>query len=581
MLRGTCIGFLPDAGCGLIYAENMLDDSDGSHIVFIHFRDIVPEDGWQGLKRKDIVEFVISNAGAKKFGRYRMATGENNGFVSKIQDAPCKGFVQFTSAATHAFEPLLNDGRPFVVTGDIPDGWIPKKAISRGDVIFSGCRWQGKATFSKWKVDGDLVFLGCSFKDSFTLKDACVAGNVHMEGCDFSGNGGASFRGLQAQALYLDFGVKGPCDMVWLNEIHIQQNINIGGAFAGGIQVFDIQDERVKSETATVNSEKNRACFKHLFIGKEFYRSQNINRTRIEGGLEIDGLHHGEEILMEHVLCGEITLVDIGKHIDFSCKDSRILGNVLIRGRSDIEKSCAPVKRIDFEGSYIEGHVQAKNIQIAEVLSLDDATVERVIRLSDITFSDGGGIKIARLSANRLVMDDFSRLYGQKTESAHWSNPRFLLLKREHEIDPGQAEPPSELVQEYVLLKHLLSQEGQLKLEDEAFYNMRKLGHWKQNMGMFVFNYVFGWGVRLWNILISVAVFILFFVAIYQNLLPDAPLKDVLLLSIQAMFMAFFGEWHPAAIVGDGISWVVTSESVLGVIFVTVFVGAYVRKLLR
>lgn len=91
---------------------------------------------------------------------------------------------------------------------------------------------------------------------------------------------------------------------------------------------------------------------------------------------------------------------------------------------------------------------------------------------------------------------------------------------------------------------------------------------------------MFGWGVRLQNILISSVVLMIVYAYLYHQVFAMVSV-DALQLSLQAMFMAFFGEIEPKVMAGSSLSWWVLSESVLGIIFVTVFVGAYVRKLLR
>jgi len=583
--KGTCIGFLPDAGCGLIYGDEAVD---GSHIVFVHFRDIEPKNGWQGLESRDRVEYVLDDILGDKFHRGHAASGPvisdlENGFVRKIEGDNDLDLQIFTKVPDEARLPSAD-----------------------GDVIFYGCNWDRKANFSNSKIQGDLVFLGCSFADSFTLKEAKVKGSVHMEGCDFSGAGGASFRGLVAKALYLDFGVKGPRDMVWLNEMCISGNVVIGGEFKGAIQVMRLQDNRVMTQTAMGNEKDQSPCFQSLYIGKEFYKSQNINRSILEGGLDVHGLTHGERIEIENTEMGELKVLSISGDVAVACRKSKVLGSVMIEGGNH----SAAVKGMDFQDSYIEGHLSVKDINMIGVLNLDDATVERVVRLHHVRFQEGGGLKLARLSVNRFVMDDFNGLYGLKKgkKPVRWKNPSFKMLWREKQMQllcqrndarvvaedsntlsqkaqfklRGEVfhDTRVELVQEYVLLKNLLSQEGQLRLEDEAFYNMRKLGHWYQDMGMLLFNYVFGWGVRLQNILLSGAVLMVMYSILYANIFSMRPMGAVQL-SLQSMFMAFFGEIEPKIFAGSSLSWLVLSESVLGIIFVTVFVGAYVRKLLR
>jgi len=584
MLTGTCIGFLEDAGCGLIYAD---DFNFGPRIVFVHFRDIYPEGGWQGLRPGERVKYTLDAEKGAQFHRTFAASGlGRDGFIESIETD--KQFLRFCEVGCLDKEELFSaDSTQIVFTGEIPESWSPPK--SEGHLLFYGCHWRGKASFSKLTCAGDLVFLGCVFSDAFTLKEANVYGNVHMEGSNFSGRGGASFRGLQAQNLYLDFGVKGPRDMVWLNEMHINGNVVVGGAFEGAIQIMRIQDDRVKSKTAINNQKKDRPCIHEMFIGKEFYSSQNINRTILRSALDIHGLSHRERIHIEQAEIGEISASEIGGGTILACSNSKVLGSVSLSGKYDEWGEASAVGGVGFENTFVEGHLVVRDMKIdansnglthANELNLDDATVGRVIRLHNVSFGKGAGLKIARLSASRLVMNNFASLYGESKPNL-WQNPRFLMLKREAERGSIGGIRPNELVQEYVLLKNLLSQEGQLRLEDEAYYNMRKLSHWKNDAAMFLFNYVFGWGVRLKNILFSVLILVVLYATTYETLFPVLGVMNAFELSIQSMFMAFFGEMSPKVTTGSSLSWLVLSESIIGVVFVTVFVGAYVRKLLR
>ncbi|RME87272.1 MAG: hypothetical protein D6771_00730, partial [Zetaproteobacteria bacterium] len=364
------------------------------------------------------------------------------------------------------------------------------------------------AKFAEIEVEGSLVFLGCKFEDAFTLREAKVKGDVHMEGCDFSGIGGASFRGLEARSLYLDFGVRGPNEMVWLNEMRIAEDVVLGGFFPCDVQVLREQDMRVRTKTAHENEARSRACFRRLFVGKEFYGSQSVNRTTIQGRLEIAGLCRGEEIRIERSEVREVEVRGVsGARI--ACVASRIGGNVTVES-SEIET-------LDLQGSYLEGYFALEDVRIGALLNLDDVTVDRVWRMHRVSFACGAGMQLARTSIGRLVMDDFRRLYGQVKERTAFNAPRFMILKREQ---APQAERKA-LAQEYVTLKNMLAQEGQLALEDDAYFNMRRRDYEGWRIGFWLMNHVFGWGVRLVNIVLSFLLLILGFAGVYVVARPE------------------------------------------------------------
>lgn len=577
---GVCIGFLDEPGCGLILADEPIEDGD--RLVFVHFRDVYPDGGWQGLRAGDRVEFSVSEERGKAFHRGLAATGasERKFVVKRGRDTD--GRVRFVNVNQHSPGELDTDGSGiFVLTGDlerreygqISEEWMDacKRLAENGSLLLYRCCWKQAANLAGWNVQGDLALLGCRFEDSFTLKDAYVHGDVHLEGADFSGKGGASFRGLRARNVYLDFGVKGPRDFVWLNEMRVDKKVVVGGEFQGGLQVMALQDAIVPARTVAEDG-GDKACFEELIVGKEPYHAQRVNRTKVEGEIVIDGLRHGESVRLDRVECGEVSARGLGPGVTLEAIGCRISGNVTIEGKTD-----STVKAISLRGAYIEGHLTLRELSLDGVLDLDETTVERVVRFSHLDFSANGGLQMASASLGRLVLDDVNMLYAGRGRTL-WRNPRFMALKRERD---KESYPSRELVQEYVMLKHLLGQEGQLRQEDEAFYNMRKCDYWHNRLAMLLFNYVFGWGVRLTNVVVSAFVLVALFVAVYKWLVPCRPLSDLLLLSLQAMFMAFFGEWKPEVEVGNSLTWIVTLESILGVVFVTVFVGAYVRKLLR
>ena len=89
---------------------------------------------------------------------------------------------------------------------------------------------------------------------------------------------------------------------------------------------------------------------------------------------------------------------------------------------------------------------------------------------------------------------------------------------------------------------------------------------------------MFGWGIRFRNILTSAVVLVGLF-ALAFGLSGFTP-SEALMLSVQSFISSFFGQWPDVDATGR-LAILVTLESVIGVLFVTVLVGAYIRKLLR
>ena len=112
-----------------------------------------------------------------------------------------------------------------------------------------------------------------------------------------------------------------------------------------------------------------------------------------------------------------------------------------------------------------------------------------------------------------------------------------------------------------------------------AYFHMRQCYH-SNVFTRFVFGVIFGWGVRLSNIAISSLIVILIFSGVIMISAPKIVFLKALSLSTQSFISSFFGKWDDYPPEGM-LSGIVTFESIVGVIFITVFVGAYLRKLLR
>ena len=98
-----------------------------------------------------------------------------------------------------------------------------------------------------------------------------------------------------------------------------------------------------------------------------------------------------------------------------------------------------------------------------------------------------------------------------------------------------------------------------------------------------IFGTIFGWGVRLTNILISSLIIMVLFFCIYLSI-DGLTLMTSLTLAIQSFFGILLDpifETQDTKLFTQAVNWWVTAESVLGIFFITVLVGAYVRKMLR
>jgi len=405
------------------------------------------------------------------------------------------------------------------------------------------------------QIRGDLWLPNCKFTKHFSLKSSTILGDIHVEGSDFTGLGGVSFRGINANNLYFDLGVKGGDDLVWMNEITVPGVISIGGHFRNEIQVLFQQDE----EGILAPS---KPCIGSLIIGHELYEFDSANQTVIEGNLRLDGLKIRQCIRINKLTTNELSIRQT--HADeISIQSSSTYGDLTI-AECSVQK-----KGIFLVSTSIGRHLKLDANNFNGCFSLYGSAVSEVTYFEDNALGDDGSIELTRFTTARFLIHPPEVLHAKSKGS---------LLKPKS-FDALTAKSTKELGEQYCSLKHWFSDAGKLKMEDIAFFHMRqKLT--PNRLERAIFGGVFGWGVRLSNITFFSLVLIVLFSIGYFLLLPEISFTKAMAMSAQSFISSFFGNWsgYPP----DGlIANIVTFESLAGILFITVFIGAYIRKLLR
>ncbi|MGO1709133.1 MAG: hypothetical protein ACTHZH_15905, partial [Oleiphilaceae bacterium] len=183
---------------------------------------------------------------------------------------------------------------------------------------------------------------------------------------------------------------------------------------------------------------------------------------------------------------------------------------------------------------------------------------------------------ITRFHAQHAWFEPIRLLYGDCPVNRFAKPPAFGLLAREH-LTEFRKEDRRHLAEAYTRFKNWMADTGHLREEDHAFFHMR---HYKESHGLqrWLLGGIFGWGIRFRNILMSALLVTLAFAVVYF-FIGFRP-NEAAMLSLQSFISSFFGSWPEATATGL-LSVIVTLESMTGVLFVTVLVGAYIRKLLR
>jgi len=437
---------------------------------------------------------------------------------------------------------------------EIDNAVIPKS------LCFIDCCFEGNFRLISCRIYGDLWLPNCAFNKHFSLKSTQVNGNVHLENADFSGLGGASFRGIEAENIYLDLGVKGGDDLFWLNEMVVPGVVSIGGDFKNEVQILYQQDrDEILDKKPLIGS---------IIVGKELYEYEKANRTTIQSMFKIEDIRLSGELVVEHLISDEVNLSGI-------CANSILLNHLSITSDLAIydckTRSSQPEKNtaIALINSSIGRHLRVDRNDFQGQFDLSGSAVSEVTYFEDNKLNETGGLNLHRFTTSRFLLHPVESLYGSG-KGGVFKPKGFATLS---EKDPRL------LGDQYCALKHWLADAGKLEMEDVAFFYMRQCYH-PGKLARFLLGGVFGWGVRLSNIAISSILLIMFFAFGYLLIEPKATIFTAFALSIQSFISSFFGAWKgydPDGMIAN----IVTLESFIGVLFITVFIGAYIRKLLR
>lgn len=463
--------------------------------------------------------------------------------------------------STQLRDMLLSDSaEPLILDGCTLDNIeLDYLNVSRPVAIIN-CEVTGSFRLMTCQFAFDLFLCNNRFPEHFSLKETHVQGSVHLEGADFSGAGGASFRAASADNLYLDMSVIGPDDFVWLNEIQVPGVIAIGGQFHGDIQLLRRQENEVlKFDSPRIGS---------IVVGFELYKFENANRTRIRGALDIAGVELTGDIRLRNVHAHAMSFSDVTVHslsaqsvstdLDFVLRDSRVTGGPSDPGIALIESS-------------VGRHLKINRNAVSAPLNLNGSSVGEIFYLEGNTLGDDCLFDWRRFSTSRLMLAPTNSLLGTANRPLRILSPPPLARFK--------SVAPQEQAAQLSALKRWLADAGQLDMEDVALFHMRQASHprgWRR----LVFGGVFGWGVRLTNIAISTLALIALFAVAFQSLGLTPSWAHSLALSAQSFVATIFGQWDGYAPTGLAAT-LVTLEATLGIVFTTVFVGAYIRKLLR
>ncbi len=396
-------------------------------------------------------------------------------------------------------------------------------------MVFINCIFEYNLRLINCKFNGDLWLLNCSFYKRFSLKGYYIEGDINLELSDFKGIGGGYFRRVIAKNLYLDLGVEGGDDLFWLNEMIISGIEASLGCLCIGIELYEFESA-------------NKISINSTFKIKEFKA--------------IDGIHV-KNVKTDHFKCIDVVASQL-KLENVSVESDLIVKNSIFKGLG-----------IFVNDSSVGRHLKVENNEISKSLCLNGSGVGAITYLENNTYDPSAIIDVRKFTSSRELI--YSSDFLTKNSSFNIFQPRKFNNLNTNSI--------SELGDQYCSFKNWLADSGKLELEDIAYFYLRQCYH--SNVSIrFVFGIIFGWGVRLSNIAISSMIVVLLFSGVITISDPKITFLKTLSLSTQSFISSFFGKWDdylPEGMLSD----IVIFESIVGVIFITVFVGAYLRKLLR
>jgi len=433
------------------------------------------------------------------------------------------------------------------------------------ELAFLNCTFNENLILSTF-FSSNIWIVDCNIKAQFSLKDSKISGNAHLESNCFDGEGGISFRGMNAKNLYIDFETIGSEDILWFNEMCVPGVVSIGGNFKSKIQIL--------SDQFNTSNFKDGTEIGKLFIGLEYtdIDADIDNPVVSDAPIEIRGLKV-RSISMLGVDAKSVSISDLECSGDVSLQD--------VSTNKDLEILRVNIKGADLiiDKSSIGRHLFIHDNKLPYITDLSGTSVSEVSYIENNDFLPASSnINFSRFTTSKLLFSPVSDLYAnKKNDFLNFKPHKFSLLLEDSVCS-------NDLGNQYCSLKHWLSDSGRLKEEDMAYFHMND--YFSDNpIYKAIFGTVFGWGVRLTNILMSsLAIMLLFyFIYIWIGMTP----MTALTVAIQSFFGILLDPIFEIGAISNNqeftqeVNWWVTAESVLGIFFITVLVGAYVRKMLR
>ncbi len=311
-----------------------------------------------------------------------------------------------------------------------------------------------------------------------------------------------------------------------------------------------------------------------VYIGRQSYHAEKLSRNCFDGGLFFEGytISGALEIRSSHLHQLRLTDVTTDSLLIENCELSADLwleGIVAVDQKAGIAIEETLIGRnLRMTGHHLRGRCSLAGSSVGQTWILElEAPEEGTPEL-----------EMERFHAEQAWFEPTSLIYGANPDRRSLTPPAFGLLAGAQSSRPDK-ETRRQLAQAYTRFKNWMADSGNLQEEDHAFFHMR---HYKESSRVrrFLLGGAFGWGIRLRNILATALMISVVFSILY--ILNGLAYDESVMLSLQSFISILYGQWsYPEPAATGLLSMLVTLESMIGVLMVTLLVGAYIRKLLR
>lgn len=419
---------------------------------------------------------------------------------------------------------------PLLIKGKKFIGFNATSSKFKGTLTFRDCRFDNDVSFKQIKSATSISFINCEFNGNLTLFGSDVEGTISLLGSRINGRlilNGCSSSKLEIQALT--------------------------------VETLIINAQEVPSQISTIW----------------------IENTALTTALRIQNITQVEHIKLIDINANTLYLfqIDISEQAQLAIKDSRV--NEITLDELKLINTA-----INFSSTLGENIYLRKCKLDHSELSFEQVILNSMFGVKNCNYINSE-IDISTVSCPNFDIE-----------------PEFIdFILMQHSANHVHNKQIEKHIKTLILLKNKFAKEHRYDLEDRIFYLLKnvesgfkiKRNQWWKKPFLYITyllqRWMFGWGVRLRNPIISASVIIAFYALVYYisfdlhetNRHIEYLGEKLIGFNGAGVFslLAFFGQHADTKIYGNVPVQLILTEFILGVIMITVSVGILIRKLVR